>query len=106
MLPVSVTAILLRIIFELKLADIVINVTAGGPGGATDTISSFVFREYRDRSNVGYATMVAEVYLVIIMVFLTLLLKGDTAIHAEDDVRSAHNAFDGSWIRGAMDGDF
>jgi multiple sugar transport system permease protein len=75
MLPVSMTAILLRIIFELKLADIVINVTAGGPGGATDTISSFVFREYRDRSNVGYATMVAEVYLVIIIVFLTLLLK-------------------------------
>ena len=75
MLPVSMTAILLRIIFELKLADIVINVTAGGPGGATDTISSFVFREYRDRSNVGYATMVAEVYLVIIILFLTLLLK-------------------------------
>ena len=63
------------IIFELKLADIVINVTAGGPGGATDTISSFVYREYRDRSNVGYATMVAEVYLVIIIVFVTLLLK-------------------------------
>ena len=42
MLPVSVTAIVLRIIFELKLADIVINVTAGGPGGATDTISSFI----------------------------------------------------------------
>jgi multiple sugar transport system permease protein len=75
MLPVSVTAIVLRIIFELKLADIVINVTAGGPGGATDTISSFVFREYHDRSNVGYATMIAEVYLVIIIIFVTLLLK-------------------------------
>jgi multiple sugar transport system permease protein len=75
MLPVSVTAIVLRIIFELKLADIVINVTAGGPGGATDTISSFVYREYRDRSNVGYATMIAEVYLVIIIIFVTLLLK-------------------------------
>ncbi len=75
MLPVSLTAVLLRIIFELKLADIVINVTAGGPGGATDTISSFIYREYRDRSNVGYATMVAEVYLVIIIVFITLLMK-------------------------------
>jgi multiple sugar transport system permease protein len=75
MLPVSVTAVLLRIIFELKLADIVINVTSGGPGGATDTITSFIYREYRDRSNVGYATMVAEVYLVIIIVFVTLLLK-------------------------------
>ncbi len=75
MLPVSVTAVILRIIFELKLADIVINVTAGGPGGATDTVSSFIYREYRDRSNVGYATMVAEVYLVIIIVFITLLLQ-------------------------------
>ena len=75
MLPVSVTAIILRTIFELKLADIVINVTAGGPAGATDTISSFVYREYRDRSNVGYATMVAEVYLIIIIVFIMLLLK-------------------------------
>ena len=75
MLPVSVTTIILRIIFQLKLADIVINTTSGGPGGATDTISSFIFREYRDRSNVGYGTMVAEVYLVLIIVFMTLLLN-------------------------------
>ena len=75
MLPVSITAIVLRIIFQLKLADIVINTTSGGPGGATDTISSFIFREYRDRSNVGYGTMVAEVYLIIIIIFVTLLLK-------------------------------
>ena len=46
-----------------------------GAGGATDTISSFVYREYSDRSNVGYATMVAEVYLVLIIIFITLLLK-------------------------------
>ena len=75
MLPVSVTAIVLRIIFQLKLADIVINVTSGGPGGATDTVSSFIFREYRDRSNVGYGTMLAEFYLVIIIIFITLLLN-------------------------------
>ena len=76
MLPVSVTACVLRIIFQLKLADIVINVTSGGPGGATDTVSSFIFREYRDRSNVGYGTMLAEFYLVIIIIFITLLLNG------------------------------
>ncbi|HET6470185.1 MAG TPA: sugar ABC transporter permease, partial [Geminicoccaceae bacterium] len=75
MLPVSLTAIMIRIIFKLKLADIVINVTAGGPGGATDTVSSFIFREYRDRSNVGYGTMLAMVYLVLIVVFLTVLTK-------------------------------
>ncbi len=75
MLPVSVTAILIRIIFKLKLADIVINVTSGGPGGATDTVTSFIFREYRDRSNVGYGTLLAMVYLVLIVIFMTVLMK-------------------------------
>jgi multiple sugar transport system permease protein len=75
MLPVSITAILIRIIFKLKLADIVINVTSGGPGGATDTVTSFIFREYRDRSNVGYGTMLAMVYLVVIVIFMTVLMK-------------------------------
>ena len=75
MLPVSVTTVVLRIIFQLKLADIVINTTAGGPGGATDTISSYIFRVYKDRSNVGYGTMIAEVYLILIIIFVALLLK-------------------------------
>jgi multiple sugar transport system permease protein len=75
MLPVSITAILIRVIFKLKLADIVINVTSGGPGGATDTVTSFIFREYRDRSNVGYGTMLAMVYLVLIVIFMTVLMK-------------------------------
>jgi multiple sugar transport system permease protein len=76
MLPVSITAILIRIIFKLKLADIIINVTSGGPGGATDSVTSFIFREYRDRSNVGYGTMLAMVYLVLIVIFMTILMKG------------------------------
>jgi multiple sugar transport system permease protein len=74
MLPVSVTVIVIRIIFKLKLADIIINVTAGGPGGATDSVTSFIFREYRDRSNVGYGTLLAMVYLVLIVIAVTALL--------------------------------
>jgi multiple sugar transport system permease protein len=75
MLPVSITAIIVRVIFQLKLADMVINTTYGGPGGATDTVSSFIFREYRDRSNVGYGTMLAMVYLVLIIGFLLIFLS-------------------------------
>lgn len=75
MLPVSVTAIVIRIIFKLKLADIIINVTSGGPGGATDSVTSFIFREYRDRSNVGYGTLLAVAYLILIIIFITAFLK-------------------------------
>src|SRR5690606_21834780 len=74
-LPVSITAILIRVIFKLKIADIIINVTAGGPGGATDSVTSFIYRVYRDRSNVGYGTLLAMVYLVLIVIFLTATLK-------------------------------
>ena len=74
-LSLSAFTLLVAAQTDALAADIVINVTAGGPGGATDTISSFIYREYRDRSNVGYATMIAEVYLVIIIIFITLLLK-------------------------------
>lgn len=75
MLPVSITAILIRIIFKLKLADIIITLTSGGPGGATDSVTSFIFREYRDRSNVGYGTMLAMFYLVLIVIGMTILMK-------------------------------
>ena len=75
MLPVSITAVLIRLIFKLKLADIIINVTSGGPGGATDSVTSFIFREYRDRSNVGYGTLLAMFYLLIIIIVMTVLMK-------------------------------
>jgi len=74
MIPVSITTIILKIIFKLKLADIAINVTAGGPGGATDTVTSCIYRVYRERSNVGYGTMLAEVYLILIIIFMLTLL--------------------------------
>jgi multiple sugar transport system permease protein len=75
MLPVSITTVVIRIIFKLKLADIIITVTSGGPGGATDSVTSFIYREYRDRSNVGYGTLLAMVYLVLIVIAVTLALN-------------------------------
>ena len=59
----------------IKRAYFVISYTWGGRGGATDTVTSFIFREYRERSNVGYGTLLAFVYLVIIVIAMTLLMK-------------------------------
>jgi multiple sugar transport system permease protein len=74
MLPVSLTAIVLRVIFEFKLVDIVRVVTAGGPGGATDTLSLYVYREGVESGNVGYATAMAMVFLVVVLASVTILL--------------------------------
>ena len=74
MLPVSVTAVVLRVIFELKLIDVVRVATNGGPGGATDTVTLFIFREGIEQANVGYATALSQFYLVAIIIFVTAIL--------------------------------
>jgi multiple sugar transport system permease protein len=74
MLPVSLTAIVLRVIFEFKLVDVVRVVTAGGPGGATDTLSLYIYREGVESGNVGYATAMAMVFLVAVLASVTILL--------------------------------
>jgi multiple sugar transport system permease protein len=74
MLPVSLTAVVLRVIFEFKLVDVVRVVTAGGPGGATDTLSLYIYREGVESGNVGYATAMAMVFLVVVLVSVTALL--------------------------------
>jgi multiple sugar transport system permease protein len=74
MLPVSLTAIVLRVIFELKLLDVVRVVTGGGPGSATDTVNLFILREGIEKSNVGYATALSQFYLLIIIISITIVL--------------------------------
>ena len=39
-------------------------------------MTSFIFREYKDRSNVGYGTLLAIFYLIVIVIGLTLLIRG------------------------------
>jgi multiple sugar transport system permease protein len=74
MLPVSLTAIILRTIFEFKLLDVVRVVTGGGPGNVTDTVSLFIYREGIERTNVGYATALSTFYLVLIIISITVVL--------------------------------
>ena len=74
LLPVSLTAIVLRMIFEFKLIDIILVVTGGGPGNATETLTAYIYREGYQSLNVGYGTAMAEVFLFIIIAIMTLFL--------------------------------
>ena len=74
LLPVSVTAVVLRMIFEFKLIDIILVVTGGGPGDATETLTAYIYREGYQSLNVGYGTAMAEVFLFIIIAIMTLFL--------------------------------
>jgi multiple sugar transport system permease protein len=74
LLPVSLTAIVLRMIFEFKLIDIILVVTGGGPGNATETLTAYIYREGYQSLNVGYGTAMAEAFLFIIIAIMTLFL--------------------------------
>jgi multiple sugar transport system permease protein len=74
LLPVSVTAVVLRMIFEFKLIDIILVVTGGGPGDATETLTAYIYREGYQSLNIGYGTAMAEVFLFIIIAIMTVFL--------------------------------
>ena len=74
LLPVSLTAVVLRIIFEFKLIDIIYVVTGGGPGDASQTLSLYVYKQGYLSGDIGYATAMAEVFLIFVIVVIVTLL--------------------------------
>lgn len=74
LLPVSLTAVVLRVVFEFKLIDLIQVVTGGGPGSATQTLSFYVYKEGFLSGNIGYGTAMAEVFLIFVVLFVMALV--------------------------------
>ncbi len=74
LLPVSLTAVILRVIFEFKVIDIILVVTGGGPGDSTETLTSYIYRRGIQGLDVGYATAMSQLFLVVVTVTVTVLL--------------------------------
>ena len=68
--PMIVTATVLLAISVVKLYDLVVAMTRGGPGIATEVPAKFVMDHLFERSNVGLATAAAIVMLVTVMAVL------------------------------------
>lgn len=74
LLPISVTAILIRGLEIFKIIDIIVVSTGGGPGSATESLTMYVFRTALTFGNYGYAAAIALVLLVLVVLFTTLFL--------------------------------
>ena len=73
--PISVGAIIIRLIEASKIMDTVYVLTSGGPGTATETSSYYIYiRGLRD-FQIGYAASLSFAYLVIMIVSLTFIAK-------------------------------
>jgi multiple sugar transport system permease protein len=73
--PISIGAIVIRLIEASKLMDTVYVITSGGPGTATETSSYYIFiRGLRD-FQIGYAASLSFTYLIIMAISLTIIAK-------------------------------
>ena len=73
MAPILWLILLLRTIDAFKVVDIVISMTLGGPGRATELYGFYVFRTARRFFNYGSAAAQGYLLLMIVMILVSLL---------------------------------
>lgn len=74
MLPISMTAILIRSLEMFKIIDVINVTTGGGPGGATESLVMYVFDTALSFGNYGYAAAIGIVLLILVIVFASIFL--------------------------------
>lgn len=75
MLPVIVVTLLIRLIFAVKTYDLVYIMTRGGPGVATDFVSYFIYRTAFVSLNIGEASAMSVILLVLILALTAWLYR-------------------------------
>ncbi len=75
MAPISIGAIIIRLIEASKIMDTVYVLTSGGPGTSTETSSFYIFIKGLREFQMGYSAALSFTYLVIMIVSLTIIAK-------------------------------
>ncbi|MDN5926061.1 MAG: sugar ABC transporter permease [Hyphomicrobiales bacterium] len=75
MAPVSIGAIIIRLIEASKIMDSVYVLTSGGPGTATETAGYYIYIRGLKDFEIGYAAALSVTYLVVMIVLLTVIAK-------------------------------
>jgi len=75
MRPVIVVTLLIRLIFAVKTFDLIYVMTRGGPGTATDLISYFIYRSAFFGLDIGQASAISVLLLVIVLALTAYLYR-------------------------------
>jgi multiple sugar transport system permease protein len=73
--PVLFTVTILRMVETFKILDIPFSLTSGGPGSSTQTYSFYIYLTGLRNFNTGYASALAYILLVIMMVIAMLFFR-------------------------------
>lgn len=72
--PVLATAVLFRLIQSFKVYTIIVALTNGGPGNATESLTLFTLRTYFDAGNYGYGSALASFTMIVTCVMAVCFL--------------------------------
>lgn len=72
--PVLATAVLFRLIQSFKVYTIVVAMTNGGPGRATESLTLYTLRAYFDAGNYGYGSALATFTMMVACVIAVLFM--------------------------------
>lgn len=73
-IPAMSTAVIQNIIGSLKLYDVIVSLSEGGPGFATHSLSTYISNQYFKAQNAGYSAAVGIftfVFILVVSVFFT-----------------------------------
>lgn len=75
LIPAISSAVTLNLIGGLKLYDVVVSLTGGGPGFETASLSTYINNRYFNAEQAGYASAVGVVMFIIILI-VSLISNG------------------------------
>lgn len=75
MAPITLGALVIRLIESSKLMETIYALTSGGPGSATETTSYLLYIRGLREFQIGYTASLSIIYLLIMIVALTLFAR-------------------------------
>ena len=73
--PTIAITILLRTVWVANFADLIVVMTNGGPADSTQTVASYIFTTAFRRLDFGYASTIAAVLLMLLLVYALAILS-------------------------------
>jgi multiple sugar transport system permease protein len=67
--PTIVVSLLLRTVWIANFADLIVVMTKGGPADSTQILSSYIFTTAFQRLDFGYASAIATILLLILLIY-------------------------------------
>lgn len=76
LIPSIITCVFMSLTNSLKVFDIILALTKGGPGGSTYSVTLDIYREAFQNNNYGLGSAKSVVFFLIVLVLTQLVLKG------------------------------